>query len=44
LTGVLDLTVAIHHNVVDGAPAVRFAAQFRELMESAVALLPCGCA
>jgi pyruvate/2-oxoglutarate dehydrogenase complex dihydrolipoamide acyltransferase (E2) component len=33
---VLDLTLAIDHNVVDGAPAARFAAEFRELLESAV--------
>jgi pyruvate/2-oxoglutarate dehydrogenase complex dihydrolipoamide acyltransferase (E2) component len=26
---VLDLTVATGHNVVDGAPAARFAAEFR---------------
>lgn len=32
---VLDLTLAIDHNVVDGAPAARFAAEFRELLESA---------
>jgi pyruvate/2-oxoglutarate dehydrogenase complex dihydrolipoamide acyltransferase (E2) component len=39
---VLDLTVAIDHNVVDGAPAARFAARFRELLESAAALSPPG--
>lgn len=37
---VLDLTVAIDHNVVDGAPAARFAAEFRELLESAAAISP----
>ena len=37
---VLDLTIAIDHNVVDGAPAARFAAEFRELLESAAVLLP----
>ena len=37
---VLDLTVAIDHNVVDGAPAARFAAEFRELLESAAVLSP----
>jgi pyruvate/2-oxoglutarate dehydrogenase complex dihydrolipoamide acyltransferase (E2) component len=37
---VLDLTIAIDHNVVDGAPAARFAAGFRELLESAAVLLP----
>jgi pyruvate/2-oxoglutarate dehydrogenase complex dihydrolipoamide acyltransferase (E2) component len=37
---VLDLTVAIDHNVVDGAPAARFTAGFRELLESAAVLSP----
>jgi pyruvate/2-oxoglutarate dehydrogenase complex dihydrolipoamide acyltransferase (E2) component len=37
---VLDLTMAIDHNVVDGAPATRFAAELRELIESAAALVP----
>ena len=37
---VLDLTVAIDHNVVDGAPAARFAAAFHELLESAAAMSP----
>jgi pyruvate/2-oxoglutarate dehydrogenase complex dihydrolipoamide acyltransferase (E2) component len=37
---VLDLTVAIDHNVVDGAPAARFAAEFRELLESAAVIWP----
>ena len=37
---VLDLTVAIDHNVVDGAPAARFAAEFRELLESATVISP----
>jgi len=36
----LDLTVAIDHNVVDGAPAARFAAEFRELLESAAVMSP----
>src|SRR5438094_10638144 len=36
---VLDLTIAIDHNVVDGAPAARFAAEFRDLLESAAVLL-----
>ncbi len=31
----LDLTVSIDHNVVDGAPATRFAAELRQLMERA---------
>ena len=37
---VLDLTVAIDHNVVDGAPAARFAAEFRELLENAAVISP----
>jgi pyruvate/2-oxoglutarate dehydrogenase complex dihydrolipoamide acyltransferase (E2) component len=37
---VLDLTLAIDHNVVDGAPAARFAAEFRDLLESAAVLQP----
>jgi pyruvate/2-oxoglutarate dehydrogenase complex dihydrolipoamide acyltransferase (E2) component len=35
---VLDLTVTIDHNVVDGAPAARFAATLRELLESSSVL------
>jgi hypothetical protein len=35
---VLDLTLSIDHNVVDGAPAARFGADLRELMEDAVVL------
>jgi pyruvate/2-oxoglutarate dehydrogenase complex dihydrolipoamide acyltransferase (E2) component len=37
---VLDLTLVIDHNVVDGAPAARFAAEFRELLESASVISP----
>jgi 2-oxoacid dehydrogenases acyltransferase (catalytic domain) len=37
---VLDLTVVIDHNVVDGAPAARFAAEFRGLLESAAVISP----
>lgn len=37
---VLDLTVSIDHNVVDGAPATRFAADLRELMNTAAVLAP----
>jgi len=37
---VLDLTLVIDHNVVDGAPAARFAAEFRALLESAAVLAP----
>lgn len=37
---VLDLTVSIDHNVVDGAPATRFGAALREIMESAPVLRP----
>jgi pyruvate/2-oxoglutarate dehydrogenase complex dihydrolipoamide acyltransferase (E2) component len=35
---VLDLTVTIDHNVVDGAPAARFGARLRELIENATVL------
>ena len=35
---VLDLTMAIDHNVVDGAPAARFGAAFRALLESAAVI------
>ena len=35
---VLDLTVVIDHSVVDGAPAARFCAEFRELLESAAVI------
>ena len=37
---VLDLTLAIDHNVIDGAPATRFSAELRELIESAAVLFP----
>jgi 2-oxoacid dehydrogenases acyltransferase (catalytic domain) len=39
---VLHLTVGIDHNVVDGAPAARFAAEFRELLETAAMIAPPG--
>lgn len=32
----LDLTVTVDHNVVDGAPATRFAAELRQIMQRAV--------
>jgi pyruvate/2-oxoglutarate dehydrogenase complex dihydrolipoamide acyltransferase (E2) component len=35
---VLDLTVTVDHNVVDGAPAARFVEDLRLLIESAAAL------
>ena len=35
---VLDLTLAIDHNMVDGAPATRFGAKLRELIETATVL------
>jgi len=35
---VLDLAIAIDHNVVDGAPATRFCADLRDLIESAAVL------
>jgi pyruvate/2-oxoglutarate dehydrogenase complex dihydrolipoamide acyltransferase (E2) component len=34
----LDLTVTIDHNVVDGAPATRFVADLRQLLDTAAAL------
>jgi pyruvate/2-oxoglutarate dehydrogenase complex dihydrolipoamide acyltransferase (E2) component len=37
---VLDLTLAIDHNVVDGAPAARFGAELRALLESAAVISP----
>jgi 2-oxoacid dehydrogenases acyltransferase (catalytic domain) len=37
---VLDLTLAIDHSVVDGAPAARFTADFRRLLESAAVISP----
>ena len=37
---VLDLTVTIDHNIVDGAPATRFAADLRRLMHTAAVLAP----
>ena len=37
---VLDLTITVDHNVVDGAPATRFGAELRRLMESAAAFAP----
>ena len=35
---ILDLTLTIDHNVVDGAPATRFAADLRQLMHTAAVL------
>jgi hypothetical protein len=35
---VLNLTIAIDHDVIDGAPAARFAAELRELIETAAVL------
>jgi pyruvate/2-oxoglutarate dehydrogenase complex dihydrolipoamide acyltransferase (E2) component len=37
---VLDLTVTLDHNVVDGAPAARFGAELRHQIETAQALRP----
>jgi len=39
---VLDLTLAVDHNVVDGAPATRFGAELRDLIESAAVILGSG--
>jgi pyruvate/2-oxoglutarate dehydrogenase complex dihydrolipoamide acyltransferase (E2) component len=35
---ILDLTVTVDHNIVDGAPAARFGADLRRLIENATAL------
>lgn len=35
----LDVTVSVDHDIVDGAPAARFANHFRELIESGYGLL-----
>jgi len=40
LRDVLDLTVTVDHNVVDGAPATRFVADLRQLMQAAAVLGP----
>jgi pyruvate/2-oxoglutarate dehydrogenase complex dihydrolipoamide acyltransferase (E2) component len=40
LRDVLDITVTIDHNVVDGAPATRYGAELRHLMETAAVLIP----
>jgi hypothetical protein len=37
---VLDLTVTIDHNVVDGAPATRFGADLRRRLQTAAVLAP----
>jgi pyruvate/2-oxoglutarate dehydrogenase complex dihydrolipoamide acyltransferase (E2) component len=36
----LDITVTIDHNVVDGAPATRYGAELRRLMETCAVLIP----
>jgi pyruvate/2-oxoglutarate dehydrogenase complex dihydrolipoamide acyltransferase (E2) component len=38
----LDLTVSIDHNVVDGAPATRFAADLRRIMQGPAGPSPAG--
>jgi pyruvate/2-oxoglutarate dehydrogenase complex dihydrolipoamide acyltransferase (E2) component len=35
---VLDLSVTIDHNVVDGGPAARFGAELRRIIENATIL------
>lgn len=40
---ILDLTLLADHNVVDGAPATRFGAELRNLMQSAAVLAPSRC-
>ncbi len=37
---VLDLSLVIDHNVVDGAPATRFGADLRDLIENAAVIAP----
>ena len=37
---VMDLTISIDHRIVDGAPAARFVADLRDLMESAELVTP----
>jgi pyruvate/2-oxoglutarate dehydrogenase complex dihydrolipoamide acyltransferase (E2) component len=37
---ILDLTVTIDHNVVDGAPATRFGAELRRLLQTGAVLVP----
>jgi pyruvate/2-oxoglutarate dehydrogenase complex dihydrolipoamide acyltransferase (E2) component len=37
---ILDLTLAIDHKVVDGAPATRFAAELGEIIETAAVISP----
>jgi pyruvate/2-oxoglutarate dehydrogenase complex dihydrolipoamide acyltransferase (E2) component len=39
LRDILDLTVTVDHNVVDGAPATRFGADLRRLMQTAAVLV-----
>lgn len=34
----LNLTISVDHDVVDGAPAVRFASRLRDLIESSYGL------
>jgi pyruvate/2-oxoglutarate dehydrogenase complex dihydrolipoamide acyltransferase (E2) component len=40
LRDVLDLTVTLDHNVIDGAPATGFAADLRHLLHTAAVLAP----
>jgi len=35
---VLNLTISVDHDVIDGAPAARFGSRLRELLESAYGL------
>ena len=37
---IVDLTVTIDHNIVDGAPAARFTAELRQLIHTAAVLQP----
>lgn len=40
LRDVLDITITIDHNIIDGAPATRFGADLRRLIETAAVLAP----
>ena len=40
VSDVLDVTVTADHNVVDGAPATRFGAELRKLLETGAAIPP----
>jgi len=39
---VLSVTISVDHDIVDGAPAARFVAHFRQLMEDGAGLETVG--